>query len=51
MRPLFLKQEACIFLNDERAALKKNINAITGSVIVEAKSYADYSVRKRDSEE
>jgi hypothetical protein len=31
--------------------LKKNINAITGSVIVEAKSYADYSVRKRDSEE
>jgi predicted RNA-binding protein with EMAP domain len=46
-----LKARSVYFLNDDRAALKKNINAITGSVIVEAKSYADYSVRKRDSEE
>ena len=46
-----LKARSVYFLNDERAALKKTINAITGSVIAEAKSYADYSVRKRDSEE
>jgi hypothetical protein len=43
------KARSVYFLNDERAALKKKINVETGSDIVEAKSYADYSVRKRDS--
>ncbi|MEC8458614.1 MAG: DUF6165 family protein [Bacteroidota bacterium] len=50
-KAFILKARSVYFLNDERAALKKNINAITGSVIVEAKSYADYSLRKQDSEE
>ena len=50
-KAFILKARSVYFLNDERAALKKNINAITGSVIVEAKSYADYSMRKQDSEE
>jgi len=30
------------FLNDERAAIKKDINLTVGSVIVEEKLYADY---------
>ncbi len=31
------------FSNDKRAALKKKINELLGSVIVEEKSYSDYS--------
>jgi hypothetical protein len=31
------------FTNDHRAALKKEINLMTGSFIVEEKSYEDYS--------
>ena len=36
---------AVYFTNDERAAIKKQINAKLGSTLVEEKSYADY--RKR----
>ena len=36
---------AIYFANDERAAIKKRINAKLGSALVEEKSYADY--RKR----
>jgi len=31
------------FTNDERAKLKKEINLLTGSLLVEEKSYEDYS--------
>lgn len=31
------------FTNDERARLKKEINLLTGSMLVEEKSYEDYS--------
>ena len=34
---------AVYFTNDERAALKKQINLATGSELVEEKSYEDYS--------
>lgn len=34
---------AVYFTNDERAKIKRNINKITGSDLVEEKSYSDYS--------
>lgn len=34
--------------NDERAALKREINARTGSRLVEEKSYADYRAGRKD---
>jgi hypothetical protein len=36
---------AVYFTNDERAAIKRRINATLGSVLVEEKSYADYARR------
>lgn len=45
------KARSVYFLNDERAALKRAVNVLTGSTIVEAKSYVDYTVRGTDSEE
>jgi hypothetical protein len=45
------KARSVYFLNDERAALKKAVNVLTGSTIVEAKSYIDYTVRGADSQE
>lgn len=36
---------AVYFTNDERAAIKRRINAALGSVLVEEKSYADYARR------
>ena len=36
---------AVYFTNDERAAIKKQINAKLGSALVEEKSYADYKKR------
>jgi predicted RNA-binding protein with EMAP domain len=45
------KARSVYFLNDERAALKKAVNVLTGSTIVEAKSYIDYTVRGTDSQE
>ncbi len=45
------KARSVYFLNDERAALKRAVNVLTGSTIVEAKSYVDYTVRGSDSEE
>ena len=45
------KARSVYFLNDERAALKRAVNVLTGSTIVEAKSYVDYTVRGLDSEE
>ena len=45
------KARIVYFLNDERAALKRAVNVLTGSTIVEAKSYVDYTVRGSDSEE
>ena len=45
------KARSVYFLNDERAALKRAVNVLTGSAIVEAKSYVDYTVRGSDSEE
>ena len=48
----FVNKARCVyFLNDERAALKRAVNVLTGSAIVEAKSYVDYTVRGSDSEE
>lgn len=39
----FIKVARKIYkLNDERAAIKKKINFLCGSVVVEEKSYADY---------
>lgn len=43
------KARSVYFLNDERAALKKAVNILTGSTLVEAKSYIDYTVRGADS--
>lgn len=43
------KARSVYFLNDHRAALKKAINKATGSVIVETKSYVDYSGKSQDS--
>ena len=43
------KARSVYFLNDERAALKRAVNVLTGSTIVEAKSYVDYTVRGSDS--
>lgn len=37
------KARSVYFLNDERAAVKRTINALTGSDIHEAKSYTDYT--------
>lgn len=45
------KARSVYLLNDERAALKRAVNVLTGSTIVEAKSYVDYTVRGSDSEE
>ena len=45
------KARSVYFLNDSRAELKKKLNSMTGSVIVEAKSYADYPSSKLDSQE
>ncbi|HCP41258.1 MAG TPA: hypothetical protein DIT65_05640 [Cryomorphaceae bacterium] len=45
------KARSVYFLNDERAALKRALNVLTGSTIVEAKSYVDYTVRGLDSQE
>lgn len=36
---------AVYFTNDERAAIKRRINATLGSALVEEKSYADYARR------
>jgi hypothetical protein len=41
---------AVYVLNDERAAIKKAINVLLGSAIVEEKSYANYRVRAGKSE-
>ena len=45
------KARSVYFQNDERAALKRAVNVLTGSTIVEAKSYVDYTVGGSDSEE
>jgi hypothetical protein len=37
---------AVYYTNDERAAIKRRINAALGSVLVEEKSYADYGRRR-----
>ena len=39
----FIELARSVYLtNDERSALKRKINAVTGSVIIEEKSYAAY---------
>lgn len=45
------KARSVYFLNDERAALKRAVNTLTGSTLVEAKSYVDYTRRGRLSSE
>jgi len=41
--PLFIDTARKIYkTNDERAAIKRNVNVLLGSQIVEEKSYADY---------
>lgn len=45
------KARSVYFLNDERAALKKAVNVLTGSELIEAKSYIDYALRGSDSKE
>ena len=41
--PRFIElARAVYFTNDKRAALKRNINALTGSALVEEKSYQTY---------
>ena len=43
------KARSVYFLNDERAAVKRTINELTGSHIHEAKSYTDYTNPKGHS--
>ncbi len=41
--PVFIELARSVYItNDKRAAVKKEINAISGSTLVEEKSYSDY---------